>query len=367
MMQNLLARSPADLTMLAPWLDWLLEHDELAEAERWLRNCPENSIVTVLTRANLLVRQKRTADAKKLIAQLIPQSNNGQLPPDALPVLLQVSKLLESLAKYDATLYVDSEKILREYLKFRPQDGLELAMFLGRQGNPKQIEEAIGICEKFFKDGQERAALSVVNLIVYANRSKMSAEDPVFNRIRNWFLEAEKANPDSPELMVQRSDFENAVQNYPAVELWLRKYLESPKADARGKASAQNNLAYLMALRGEGEESLKLIEAAIAQSGPLAELRDTRAAVMIARKEYQKAITDVDAAITDAGETAFRLFRRAIATNLNGEKESARESMQKALDMGLVPGMLNKLELPFYVKVMKDLGLTSESLSSNSR
>jgi hypothetical protein len=88
---------------------------------------------------------------------------------------------------------------------------------------------------------------------------------------------------------------------------------------------------------------------------------------MIARKEYQKAITDVDAAITDAGETAFRLFRRAIATNLNGEKESARESMQKALDMGLVPGMLNKLELPFYVKVMKDLGLTSESLSSNSR
>ncbi len=98
-----------------------------------------------------------------------------------------------------------------------------------------------------------------------------------------------------------------------------------------------NNLALCLARAGQNlDEALKLIDDALAISGPMADVLDSRAIVHIARQEPEKALEDLAAAIKDDG-SAEQYFHQAWAYSLGGQEDRGlgrirRKPMKKGLD-----------------------------------
>jgi tetratricopeptide (TPR) repeat protein len=111
---------------------------------------------------------------------------------------------------------------------------------------------------------------------------------------------------------------------------------------------ALNNLAYLLALRKKDlPDAQAFAEHAIAQVGPRAALRDTRAIVRLASGQMAMAIADSDAAVRDA-PVAQHFFHNAQIRFLLGQRDAARASWQQARKLGLRISSLNPLEVDAY-------------------
>ena len=119
-----------------------------------------------------------------------------------------------------------------------------------------------------------------------------------------------------------------------------------------------NNLAVLPALQEEKlQEALKLINSAIEIAGPVAPMLDSRATVYMTLGKPDKALTDLEKAILEK-DTPVRLFHQARAYLQHGRQTgTATASLEKALENGLTPKMLEPLERKHYHRLMKELRL----------
>ncbi|MCA9263421.1 MAG: tetratricopeptide repeat protein [Planctomycetales bacterium] len=362
-MQALLTKNASDINMLGTWLSWLLKHDELGEAERYLRRAPENSSVYITTRAELLVRRGRIDDAKNLIRRLIP----GELDSVAnAKQIIQVAALVERLGQFDASLYPAAENMVRQYVKLVPHDSLVLAQYLGRRGEEKQLKEAFALCEPFVEQGKYDTGLQTAISIIRSNRQRLEKNAPYWTMTRKWFELAQKQVPDDMSLVLQRFEFENLANDFAAMEKWLRVYLDSPEINPRQRAGVSNNLAYILALQGKADEALKMVNDAITVLGPTGDLMDTRALAYIAKGDATAAIAELQQAMQDGGETPFKMFHLAQARFLSGERQEAEDALRQAIKTGLDPDSMNSIELQQFKQLADDLGVDASAVKTAS-
>lgn len=118
---------------------------------------------------------------------------------------------------------------------------------------------------------------------------------------------------------------------------------------------AMNNLALLLAFeRAELKESLQLIEQAVRQAGPSANLLDSRAVVYLAVGKPQQALADLEEATAD-GMSPSLLFHQAQALLQVGQKGAARKALAEAKRLGLSGDRLHPLEKPAFEKLVETL------------
>jgi tetratricopeptide (TPR) repeat protein len=112
-----------------------------------------------------------------------------------------------------------------------------------------------------------------------------------------------------------------------------------------------NNLAVGLARSGQNlDEALKLINDALAISGPRADVLDSRAIIHIARKEYDEALNDAQAAVKYDG-TGEEYFHLAWANSLAGKKSDAATAFTEATKRGLDRNGLDPSEIPVYERL----------------
>jgi hypothetical protein len=112
-----------------------------------------------------------------------------------------------------------------------------------------------------------------------------------------------------------------------------------------------NNLTVLLTVsRKNLQEAAELIAKAIAITGPLGQMLDTRACVYIALKQPDKALVDLKDSLADS-KTADKLFHQAQALELVGQDNAAAVAMQEALQMGLSEKSLLKPEIPTFQRL----------------
>jgi tetratricopeptide (TPR) repeat protein len=117
-----------------------------------------------------------------------------------------------------------------------------------------------------------------------------------------------------------------------------------------------NNLAVLLSLhKKQPEESLKLIEKAIAVAGPLPALLDTRASAYVAAGQPEKALADLAEAINDEPRPN-REFHLALARSQLGQLPEAADALGAARKHGLKVDDLNSLERSAYHDLVAKLG-----------
>src|SRR5262249_30711997 len=125
--------------------------------------------------------------------------------------------------------------------------------------------------------------------------------------------------------------------------------------EAPRNAVALNNLAYLLAMKeGETAEALGLVERALEQAGPQAELLDTRAVVRLAAKEPSLAVKDLQQALAQAPSAAL-YFHLAQAHHAAGDWPAATEALRQGTRAGLRETDLHPLERPALARLTRQL------------
>ena len=216
-----------------------------------------------------------------------------------------------------------------------PFAGLELSLFLSRRG---RLEDAIAAWEKArTKTPKATAVVAALSLA-----SAPGVTDDQRETLATWVEGAVKAEPTSAGMTSSLAVLRESQGRFDDAESLYRKAIE---LDPRS-VIALNNLACITALRGvPGEEALQMVDRAIAVSGPMPALLDTRALALLSLGRNDSAIKDLEAAL-EVTPTSNRLFHQARALLLNGDRLASVRAYEKALKAGLKTETLHPLERP---------------------
>ncbi len=338
-MLGLLADNPSDMQLLDPWLSWLIQRREVKDVAVWLGKCPPGSLVEVRTRAHLDAMRGNSEQAVERLKTIIPPD----LAPKDVDRLRIVGEIVEQLGDYDPRMYGVAEKVLRRYVQAKPQESLVLAAFLGRRGGEDQVPEGLRLCGEHLNDGKQIAALQMANAILRRNNGTKNFQKYV-DVVRTWYEKVQDSQPDNLTLLIQRSEFEDLAGDSSQSEAWLRDYMQHEEVSNRQRAVVANNLAYLLALRGETDESYELVQSAMKFLGPTADLRDTLGMVYLARKQPEKALTEFEAAVGDGGANSFKHIHLALAQAALEDYTQAADSVRNAVARGFNISQLNRAE-----------------------
>jgi len=349
-MRRLLSAHGDKARYVGEYVDMLLDHKEVPEAERWLERLEAlapNDFSTIDLRSRWLVERRRYVEALDLVQGFMERTNAQ--PADRTTRLRMVANVLETMGRrlqgeaqpaMAARCIREAEMLFRQYVDQRPEDKLALAAFLGRQG---RIDDAL---EVFEQNWSRSNAAAVAQLGMALLRPSTATPEQVRRGEKILRTALEKFRRPAV-LQLTMADLKVAQGRYQEAEAAYREILK----EHGEHPVAMNNLAVLLAMqKTKLEESLDLVNKAIQRSGPLASMLDSRASVYIALGQADKAIADVQEAIADSA-TPVRLFHLAQAYALTGKNFDAAETITKANKAGLKPDMLQPPELPEYEKL----------------
>ncbi len=331
---------------LAHFIELLLRHGNSQLAETMVKKLElmqPGEPLTIACRARVLVKTGKRDDGIALLRGLVPQP----LPPQEVGRLVQVAKVMEDLELYEA-----AENMYREYIALVPKDILVLAEYFGRRS---RLKDAMDVCEQAL-DTAAPEAIAQVSLTALRSQPKIVAA-PEWQRIESWFNAGLAKKPDSLLLKLQKAEFFDLQGRQHEVESMYRDLLKDTNLKRDQKALVLNNLAFLLALKGETGESREFIQQAIDVLGPTSDLLDTQAMVWLSEGEPQKAIDLLKQALKDK-PSGTKLFHLAQAYMKGNDASGAAESMRRALrDFDLKLSDLGPLEQPTYKRLIADLGL----------
>jgi cellulose synthase operon protein C len=328
---------PAQSDHLAYYTRALLARGDIDEAQAWLGRLEKSHPGTagaIEIKARVLAATGHGDEAAALLTDFASARDTQ---------VASAAALLEELRQAKA-----AETLYRRFVALpgRPDKILTLAAFLARQG---RLAEALGVCEGAWQTcSPEKVANASVTLL-YTSRP----DDAQFQRVGSWLDAAIRRTPDSLALQFDLANLRSLQQRYDDAEAIYRKI----SADKRSRASALNNLAWLLAVRGvKAVEALDSINQAITIDGPGPDLLDTRALVSLAMGQSKDAIKDLEDALAVAPTGAIYMHL-AQARQMAGDRRAAAEAFRAAKAAGLGADALHPLEQKVYNRLSGELAL----------
>lgn len=352
-MRNVLAGEGDQPQVLGKYVLRLSQRGEYNEANVWMQRLKEiapNDTATFFVECDLAYEQKQYEDLLKMINVWAEQEDQGldrkKRLGNATSLCQRYAVRLhgenkESLAqKFEQ----QAESSLLEYIELEPQAKLDLAVLYAQQSQFEksvlalnEIAEAnnpslVGVAVyKILTEGElpENQIQQVQKIL---QRVSDRAPDEVFLKMMLAFCEEQQGQPDQAETMLReilRQNPDNVdVTNYLAVTLALR----------------EKNL----------EEARTLIDKAIKTAGPLPDLLDSRAIVLLAQKQPQAAINDLRQAIARKPSGSF-YFHLAEALQQQGLKKPAVNALDTAKKLGFREATLSPTERRNYRRLQLSL------------
>jgi Tfp pilus assembly protein PilF len=170
-----------------------------------------------------------------------------------------------------------------------------------------------------------------------------------FRRVERSLETALAREPGNVGLLICLAFFRDLQGRYDEAETLYREVL---KRDGHN-LSALNNLSGLIALKKhKGAEALEYITRAVAIAGPVPDLRDTRAVIYLTMGQSEPAVEDLEEALLESPK-AVSHFHLAQAYLLAKKPKEARESLERAVALGLDARELHALERPAYDQMVE--------------
>ena len=280
--------------------------------------------------------------------------NPQALPKERGQQLLLVARLMEDFAN---RLQTDNKQAAADFLakaetlfsslrnKQVAQNGdFFHAAFLARQ---MRTAEALDVLQQCWESSDpELLQLPAVSIMTLR-----SATPGQLEQLAKILAAAAARRKQSTDLLMvlavlqeQQRQFDKAKENYRAI------LAQEPR-----NYRALSGLSLNLARSGQDlDEALKLVNRALAVSGPLAAALDSRAIVYIARQEFDKALEDLDAAIRDDG-TPEQYFHQAWALSLLGRKTEAAAAFKAALGKHLDANLIDPHEIAVFDRLKDGL------------
>ena len=359
-MIEILAAQPNNGVLIAQFVNWLIDRDEIDNAAKWARKLPPGSGEALRLNSIILVRQKRPQEAVKMLSRLVPKD----LPAERAGTLRDVAQMYTMLAEYDPRFYKLADGLWNRFLAFQPQQKSGYINFLFKIPSNKTMERAFQLC----REGAEKAIqskdwnsafryASVASNGIRENKEKLTPSSPIYAQVERWLMAAKNAGFNPTAVAWERAAVAELKGDQATVEKIYRDYLNFPEATQFHKSLVRNNLAHLMAVSGRGEEAIQMINDAIQSVGEQADLLDTRAMAFIAIGNYRDAIADLQSIINAGDDVGPTWFHLGYAQYKQGDQDAAKQSMQKAFDLEVKEIDLESAEQSMFQEVTSGLGM----------
>jgi cellulose synthase operon protein C len=363
-MLSILANQPKNTQYLERWITWLLQRGDLDTASRWIDNLPPGSVAAIRVSTQQAVRRGRSTDAANVLKELLKNPRDANDEKQRLMVVAQVA---EELGAIEARMFPYADAAWSRLVKKYPEKSLDFSAYLIRRKDPAKITEIMAACKTAFDAGNRIGAIQQGLAGLRMSRAAGDKWKAAADELQKWM--AERDGSDRALLLLQDSEFAEISANFDQQEQFLRTYLtEFPKQDQR-RAIVLNNLAYLLAIRGNSEEASPLIDEVLEILGPLGSVRDTKGMVELARNQPQAALKEFESSIEDDGPTAMKYYHLARAHMQLGNQKEAEEALGKSKELGLTTVDLGPLEIDTYkqfVKEMQAAGMAVQDITQAS-
>lgn len=335
-MISLVASPNAPPAMIGLLVEQLIKHGELSSARTWLGKLQAalpDAPATLALEAKLAIAENDRPTAVAAARKLMPA---GDVPLEQMGQLRSVAKLMEDLGFPKA-----ADKVLNDYAQ-RVVDGpLVRAEFLGRQ---RRVDEALDLLETAWNRVPLARVLQSALAVV---RSQGGAPDAaVAARLQQWFSRARREDPDSVVIALLQAELFDLEGRTADVEKAYRTILERKDLSGPQAAIVANNLAFHLARPETVVEAKQLVDQAILELGPHPDLLDTRGVVRLAAGDTKPALADLEEAVLEPSPA--KLLHLATAQVANKQLAPARQSLDRAKKLGLVPEQLSAADRARY-------------------
>ncbi|HEV8071781.1 MAG TPA: tetratricopeptide repeat protein [Planctomycetaceae bacterium] len=338
---------------IAAYVDALLNRSLWADAEESIKRLEElspNDFTTADLHARALVGQKRYGEAfDRLIAAANDSSGTGAALAKRRLASLRLEAIGEELTRQKLDdearrFFAQAEAYIRGSSGGPGKPSVDHLRFLIRRRRSAEIlDEFDRLCEGASQAGLDEACTACASLTIEDHK--------ILERIEQSIARSAQERP-TPALWASLAAIQDRMGKYDDEESSLRRALALDGT----RIEALNNLAYILSIRKKDlTEARALANKAVSQAGPLPAILDTLALVDLVSGQSRAAQADSARAVSD-DPSALHLFHRAEAQLLGGNREAARDSLQKAINLGLTPALMHPLEVGRFQELRAMLG-----------
>ena len=362
-----IAKNPQDPSARLTYVSMLLERGgpsdidaATRQLQRLVKLSPKSTRVRELI-AQVAFKRGKKREASAAVASMLPR-DASKITEEGLPAVRRVALLLTEFEDYEraGNYYQVAAKI------GGVKDRLALAQFVGKH---------VDADEGFSQLDQARGAAELTS-IVQAGMNVLRAEETTdpgkatehAKLVQSWLDRGLREDPDNNFYKMQQADLHDFNQDYASAAKIYRELVEGQELTGLARAVVLNNLAYLLALAPQDQnsvsEAVKCINEAVDLLGPQTDVLDTRAVVSLAAERYPEAVEDLTLAVIDK-PSATKFFHKAVAHVMNGQMEEAIAAWERATELGLTREEVNQLERERFDQVKQQLegaGLRSAQL-----
>lgn len=315
-------------------------------AEKFLSLFPSADAVRLHARALMAAR-----DTDRLLALLPPGETSGRManhyrefltPQDSTDILGRFAEELLASDRSDRKPQADRviercEQISQALRESNAFPGSGMARVLVSTG---RLSEAIDLLEQTASTGSDLDVTQFVEAILAS--PKLSAAD--LDRLQKMVAAESERRSDPATLLLAVAQIQEKMQDFDGAMASYRKVI----AKDDNNAAALNNLAFLLAFRGEDpNEAVAHARRAMELTGPVPAIIDTYAVALIQSGEWAEALELLRSIPKHSGLPVSH-FHQAWAYSKSGDITAAKKSMLEAGKQGLRKESLHPAELPLY-------------------
>jgi len=343
-MEFAISQHPEDIDLRSSYIAMLVEQREFEDAERWverLRNIEGAQGIALEYSVRIAARRGDLDAVRRLLKTIVPRL--GPEPTEQqLGQVLQAARLAVSVRDFPTA--VD---YYAQFAERSDANALEVASVIAQYGD---LDQGLAQLQKFFPQQMD----DVLRLAVAVYRQRRSEAPEKLDALLDQMTAAAlRDDPESAARLELRAESREVAEKYEEAVVAYDKLLQRDDVPKPLRATALNNLAYLLALTGKTErfpDALRAVEEAAEILGPLSDILDTRAVVRMAMGDPQQAVQDMQMAVR-VGATPSKYFHYAKAQWLAGKQQEAAATWKKGVQEGLDAAAIPPLEQASYQEI----------------
>lgn len=356
-MLDIIGRFPNDVRLQTAYISMLIGQKEFDEAAlRITRLSGNEELAGSLNELRLRLASQRgdKAEVRKMLTAMTPDLT--RLTQEQLKFIRALAQTADGAGDHEYAL-----TLLQEYSRRAPDAALELARLNALNGNVDEGLATLRTLAPQNMDDVSRIALEVLRKRRSESPEKLDAA------VSQMVRAALRDDPEAARRLVLEAEMLEVQEKFDESIAAYKKLLARDDVPKLIRATALNNLAYLLALNSKSPEDLELAvnsaSEAIALLGPISDVLDTRALALLKQGKFEPAAEEMKQAVK-MNPTASKYFHLASALLGAGDEAGALAAWKQAKDAGIGPDGVSKLEhaeLDAFTKKMEQLAASGST------
>jgi cellulose synthase operon protein C len=250
-------------------------------------------------------------------------------------------------------------QMMQEYARRAPGNELELARLTALHGD---LDQGLKMLQDLF-DARMDDVIAVALEVLRKRRDE--APEKLDAAVSRMVRSALRDDPGAARRLVFEAEMLEVQDKFEESITAYNELLARGDVPRLVRATALNNLAFILALQSERPENLELalnaVNEAIEIIGPISDILDTRALVYVASGDFEKAAEDMRLSVM-VTPTPSKYYHLALAELGAGNEAGAKAAWERAQADGIAPEKVSELErdqLAEFSEKMEQLGVST--------